>query len=507
MIRINDEKKFAENIMQAMKSGDESQIQQAWEGFHRALTQQIEADFEDMRQSNDAAVLAQRGYRQLTSKEVRWYNKVIDALRSNAPRQAFASILGENEEEALMPETIINDVFRDLEQEYPILRAVDFQYVQFLTRWVLNDHSAQKAVWGEITDAITKEITSAFRIVDVKQNKLSAYASIERGMLDLGPTFLDGYIRACLKEALAYGLEDGIVNGNGLKAPIGLIKDISEGVSVNQTTGYPNKSAIVVTELNAVTYGALLAQLAETEGGKPRKFNSVALAVNQANYFNKVMPATRVQAADGKYVSFLDSIFPTETIICNSVPANKALLFLPKEYSLLMGGSREGQIEISDEYKFVEDLRYFKIKLYGAGRAFDNTCCLLLDITDLVPAPISVKMYPGDTGNITIESAAYNVTQPAKGGTPQSSHASGTGYTAEIEWVPAPESTFAAETVYTAKVTLTAEDGYLFSEDFGKADIVGLPATSGGGATASKVTVVNNKNVVTITVKYVATEA
>jgi len=104
-----------------------------------------------------------------------------------------------------------------------------------------------------------------------------------------------------------------------------------------------------------------------------------------------------------------------------------------------------------------------------------------------------------------IESAKYNVTQPAKNGTPQASHDSGTGYTAAITWTPEAVA-FAASTVYTAKVVLTAADGYAFSNDFGKADIVGLPATSGGGATASKVTVTRDSaSQVTIEVKYVAT--
>jgi hypothetical protein len=106
-----------------------------------------------------------------------------------------------------------------------------------------------------------------------------------------------------------------------------------------------------------------------------------------------------------------------------------------------------------------------------------------------------------------IESAKYNVTQPAKNGTPQSSHDAGTGYTAAISWSPDDDS-FAAETVYTATVVLTAADGYAFSNDFGKADIVGLPATSGGGKTANKVTVTRDSaSQVTIEVKYVATGA
>lgn len=117
--------------------------------------------------------------------------------------------------------------------------------------------------------------------------------------------------------------------------------------------------------------------------------------------------------------------------------------------------------------------------------------------------PFSVLL-PTDT--IAIESAKYNVTQPAKNGTPQASHDSGTGYTAEISWSPEAVA-FAASTAYTATVTLTAADGYAFSNDFSKADIIGLPATSGGGKTADKVTVTNHGSTVEIVVKYVATGA
>lgn len=106
-----------------------------------------------------------------------------------------------------------------------------------------------------------------------------------------------------------------------------------------------------------------------------------------------------------------------------------------------------------------------------------------------------------------IEAANYNVTQPVKSATPQSTHAAGTGYTAAITWTPS-ASTFAGNTVYTANVVLTAAEGYAFANDFGKADITGLPAVSGSGATATKVTVTRDSaSQVTIEVKYVATAA
>ena len=56
-----------------------------------------------------------------------------------------------------------------------------------------------------------------------------------------------------------------------------------------------------------------------------------------------------------------------------------------------MGGAKKGVIEYSDEAKFIEDQRVFKIKQYGAGRAFDNTSALYLNISGLDPAYITVK--------------------------------------------------------------------------------------------------------------------
>lgn len=393
MIKFKNEQSAAAEIMEAMKTGDDEQIKAAWQGLHDSISEQIMQDFEDLRESNDEAILAQRGYRVLTAKEKTWYQKVIDAMRDPNPKQAFTTILGTDEEEALMPNTIIEDVYKHLREEYPLLKAVNFQYVNYLTRWILNDHTKQKAIWGTITDAITKEITSSFKVIDVTQNKLSAFAVIEKGMLDLGPTFLDGYIRAVLMEAMLLGLEDALVNGNGLNTPIGLTRDISEGVSVSSTTGYPLKTKQAVTDFSPATYGALLAQMAKTEGGMTRKFTKVAMAVNMTDYLTKVMPATTVLNSAGAYVNNLFP-FPTDVFICNSLAVGDAVLFIAEEYHLLIGGSREGVIEYSDEYKFLEDQRVFKIKQYGAGRAFDNTCALYLDISALDPAYITVKNIP-----------------------------------------------------------------------------------------------------------------
>lgn len=388
----NETNDYRQEMVAAMKSGKDEDYVKAFASMNKAIAEQVKADFMELQDTNDAAVLAQRGYRQLTTKEKKWYQKFIEAAKSGNPKQAFTAIIGSDNEEDLMPTTIIEDVYKDLREEYPLLNAIHFQHVGYITKWILNDHATQMAVWGQITDEITKEINSAFRVIDIDQNKLSAYAMIEIGMLDLGPTFIDGYIRACLKEAMMGALEVAIVAGTGVNQPIGLIKDIHEGVSYSSVDGYPNKSAVAVTDFTPASYGALVAQMAVTERGKKRRFGKVGMIVNQADYLTKVMPATTVLNANGSYVNNLFP-FPTTVYVSNAVDEGKAVLFLENEYFMGVGGAKNGVIEYSDEYKWLEDARTFKVKQYAAGRATDNTCALYLDISGLKPAYITVRNF------------------------------------------------------------------------------------------------------------------
>ena len=389
-IKFNNEKGYIQQLSEAMQTNDQEKINKAWESFHDSIAESVRQDFEEAMKSNDAAVLVQRGFRQLTTQETKWYEKFIEAARSTNPKQAFATLLGSDLEEDLMPETIIEDVYKHLEEQHPLLKAIGVQYVGFSTKWVLNDHTKQLAAWGEINSEIGKEITSAFKVVDVTQNKLSAFAAIQIDMLDLGPVFLDAYIRRCLLEALACGLEDGIVNGTGLNQPIGLIRDIHDGVSYSTSTGYPAKTKTAVKDFAPKTYGGLVAKLAQAENGNMRTIGKIVLLVNPVDYFNKIVPATTVMGNDGLYRADVLPV-PTEIIQTTALNAGDAVLFLPDEYKLLAGGKRNATIEYSDEYKFLEDMRYFKIKQHATGKAFDDNCALYLDISNLEELYVTVK--------------------------------------------------------------------------------------------------------------------
>lgn len=415
MIHFDNEAKASEKIVAAMKSGDEKEIKEAWQAFHESVAEQVIRDFEAVQAADDKNLLAQRGYRQLTTKETKWYQKVIDAAKSPNPKQAFATILGSDEEDDLMPETIIQDVYRDLENTHPLLSKIQMTSTGYATKWILNDHDVQTAVWGTITAAITEEITSAFRVIDLTQNKLSCYAIIEKGMLDLGPTFLDGYIRRVLREAMAGGLEEAALTGDGNGKPIGLTRDVHEGVSVSAGV-YPEKTdnygKHTVTDFTPASYGALVAELAMSEKGKARNVRGLTLVCNPVDYYSKVMPATTVLNANGTYVN---NLFPVPTDVITSVflGEGEAVLFLPDYYKMFAGSaSRSNVIEYSDDYKFLEDQRVFKVVQYATGRAYDNTSALLLDISGLEPAYLNVKVN-GSLENTTTVSGTVETTPSA----------------------------------------------------------------------------------------------
>jgi hypothetical protein len=120
------------------------------------------------------------------------------------------------------------------------------------------------------------------------------------------------------------------------------------------------------------------------------------LIVNPADYFTKVMPATTVLTPMGTYVSNVLP-FPTDVIQSVGVPSGKAVLGLAKKYFMGVGTGRGGKLEYSDDFKFVDDLRTYKIKLYGVGRPHDINAFAYLDISNLAP------IYPTYNSNVSGE--------------------------------------------------------------------------------------------------------
>lgn len=356
----------------AIKDGDENAYAQAFEQLCQVVGDGIREEYD---QRLDSAALSARGVYQLTKEEKTYYQKLGEAMKSNDPKQALVNA------DLVMPETVINKVFEDLATNHPLLSKINFIYTGGAVKMMLNEDGYQCAAWGKLTDEIVKELTSGFKEVDTTLCKLTAFLPVAKAMLDLGPQWLDRYVREVLYEAFANGLEVGIVDGTGKDQPIGMTRDVSDDVAVVDGV-YPQKVAVALTRIDATSIGALLARVAVSPNGKARPVQNVLFLVNPADYFSKVMPATTIMGPDGTYRNNVMP-YPMDIIQTPAVPANKAVIGLGKRYAAMAGTAVNGKIEFSDHYRFVEDERMYICKGYANGMPMDDNAFIVLDITDL----------------------------------------------------------------------------------------------------------------------------
>lgn len=375
------QKAAKDNLLQrinaAVKSGDEAGFAQAFSEFADGLQKDILKDARAMHDQTDAAILASRGVRQLTCEESQYYQKVVEAMRSSNPKQALGDMTD------VLPKTTIDAVFDDLTANHPLLAAIQFQNTSGLIEMILNTNGTELASWSPLSAEITKELTSGFKKIKLDLNKLSAFLPVCKAMLDLGPAWLDRYVRAVLSEALYNGLEEAIIKGTGKDMPIGMNRQVGEGVTVTGGV-YPEKAAVSITALDPVSYGILLKGMAIGPNGRPRPVPGVIMVVHPSDYLTKVVPATTVRAADGRYVGDVLP-FPTTVIQSVHMPEGKSIIGLANRYFMGIGTAQSGKIEYSDEYHFLEDERVYVVKLYGYGEPLDNTAFVYADISGLKP--------------------------------------------------------------------------------------------------------------------------
>lgn len=382
-VRELTREELAQAFNEALKSEDTAQVAQAFADMAENIQQEVLERAKDAAavEQMDAAALAARGLRQITSEEKRYYEALITAMKSSDPKQALANL------DVTMPKTIIEDVFDSLKAEHRLLSVIDFNNTTYVTEWILNKNGKQKAVWGEITAEIEKELSGDFEKLDMVMFSLTAFMPVAKSMLDLGPTWLDSYVRQVLQDALYVGLEEGIVCGTGVKMPIGMMKDLN--ASRKDGAPYPNKTAIKVTAFTPEVYGGLIGQMAVSRNNRPRAVGEVIMVVNPVDYWQKVMPATTIQRPDGTFANNVLP-YPTDVIQSEEVPGGKAVMGIAKQYFCGIGTGKDGVIEYDDSYKFLQRERVYAGHLYGNGKPKDNNSFLVLDISELQPAAYTV---------------------------------------------------------------------------------------------------------------------
>ena len=378
---------FALAFKTAIDEKNDEKLAQAFEEYSNSVQQQLLDTAAEIKDTADSTILTQRGIRQLTSVEQKFYSGLTEAMKSSNPRQALTNL------DLTIPQTVIDTVMTDIENSHPLLDAINIQNTFGSVKWIYSDNVQKLAAWGKITSEITKEIGETIHELEFGTNKLTAFIPVPKDLLDLGASYIDAYVRKILADALATGLEYAVIKGTGKDMPIGLSKNLEGPVSSGV---YPDKTKVALKDLSVKSYCGVVAKLAKDRNDRPRVVSSVDLIVNPVDYIEKIVPATTVLATDGSYKGNIFP-FPTRVIQSEMVDQGTAIIGMLNNYPLCLSTGKEGKVEYSDQYQFLEDNRVYAIKLFGTGRAKDNNSFVFLDISKLEPLKISVSLESSTT--------------------------------------------------------------------------------------------------------------
>lgn len=367
METFNEKKNAYMELMKAEDSTPE-QLENAFDDMFNALQSDLTEKIsqEARNEVQDAQILSARGQNVLTSEERKFFNEAIE--------------FGGFDEDSILPVTTQERVFEDLKKEHPLLTAIGLKDLGAVTRFIYSDPNKAYA-WGNLFGEIKGQVSTAFREEQIGQLKLTAFAVIPKDMLELGPEWVERYVRELLVESYSVGLEYGLVNGRGpsQSEPIGLMKDVDAdtgAVTDKESQGTLTFAPSQFGEIIAGELHDVIKALSTDEKGKARKvLGKVAMIVNPVDAIS-VQARNTIQTANGQWVTALP--YNIEVIESEEIPEKKALFFVKGEYLAAIAGGYK--LNKFDQTLAMEDAMLYTIKQFANGKPKDNKTALLYDL-------------------------------------------------------------------------------------------------------------------------------
>lgn len=355
---------------EATQNGTEEEQKKALNTMLESLANDVKSNV--MEEANatmgDNSVLQARGQNVLTSEERKYFNEVIED--------------GVFKEESTLPVTVQERIFEGLTHEHPFLTHIGIENLGAVTEWIYSDPEGS-AVWRVLFGEIQGQLNTSFRKEKITQMALTAFWAIHNDMLELGPEWVERYVRTCLTEAIKVGLEYGFIQGKGTaeEEPVGLLYEIEsngavvEKESAGTLTFKPGRKTI--TELRDVV--KLLARKLNADGtdsDRPKRVaGKVVMVTNPFDTFDIQANAT-IQNANGAYVTNLPfNPIPTESVF---VPEGKVAFFVKGEYIAATGGPLK--VKKFDQTLAFEDATLYTAKQFATGKPKDKYTSQVYDL-------------------------------------------------------------------------------------------------------------------------------
>lgn len=338
----------AEAIVEAMEKINEAQYSE--------LIQEI------VEQSNkaesDKEYTKTLGLRTLNKEEKEFF----EALK-NDPRQAVTG-----KQVDILPSTFIDVTLEDIKKESKLLNYINFAPAN-VKKWITASKTGAYS-WGGLTDTIKGELTASFAVLDMEVCKLTVYLVLPKAIRDLTLPFVEKYCREILKEQLNDGLEYGVLQGTGKNEPIGIYKQIAK----TKEDGTHQDKDVDTTMTSFKPKALAPAKKYLTKNGN-RTIDKLVLVCHPNDEADYVAPA--IYNDEGRMVASYKNI---EVVPSANNPKNKAVLMIPKKYTMGLTGLG---FKDYDQTMALDDADVIIGKGYSNGRASDDNVAFVFDVTKL----------------------------------------------------------------------------------------------------------------------------
>ncbi|MEY8599908.1 phage major capsid protein [Staphylococcus shinii] len=282
-------------------------------------------------------------------------------------------------EEKLLPEETIDRIFENLTTEHPLLADLGIKNAGLRLKFLKSETSGV-AVWGKIFGEIKGQLDAAFSEETAIQNKLTAFVVLPKDLKDFGPAWVERFVRLQIEEAFAVALEAAFLNGTGKEQPIGLNRQVQEGVSVTGGV-YPEKESLgtltfkdprtTVLELTKVFKN----HSTDEKGKSVAVKGNVTMVVNPSDAFDIQAQYTHLNA-NGVYVTALP--FNLNVIESVAQTAGKVLTYVKGRYDGYLAGGIN--LQKFDQTLAIEDMDLYTAKQFAYGKAKDDKVAAVYDL-------------------------------------------------------------------------------------------------------------------------------
>lgn len=381
-----ENKKGFENSQELLKEFSNMNPQASDEEVKEKYTQYMNAYSEDLanairkdmqKEQGDNAVLNSRNVNRLTSDEKKFYNALVSEDHVNTDTNW--------KDGELLPETVVDRIFEDIESEHPLLKYINIQRTGLKTR-VIRSVPEGQVVWGKIFGEIRGQLEATFYEQDVTLGKATAFVVVPKDLKDAGVQWVDRYVRLQIKEAFAVAIEKTAIQGlvKAQDQPVGLMKEINrsngavsdKAVAGTLTLKDPDTS---IREIGDVIKNLSTKEFYDKDGNvKTSKganvLNNVVIALNPADYI--YTGVAFMQLHNGSYVSPIPFNMTFEQ--SEFVPQGKAVAFDKTRYNFYAGS--EVIVREFDQTLALEDMDLYTAKQFLYAEPDDNKTSFVYDV-------------------------------------------------------------------------------------------------------------------------------